>query len=876
MIIMQKLILFVLFLCLTMNIQADNKTYYTKEITSELPIIDGKIDDLVWETVDWGGDFIQHSPFEGQQPSQETKFKILYDQKNLYIAFRCFDTQPDSIVQRMSRRDGFEGDWIEINIDSYNDKRTAFSFTLCASGVKGDEMITNDGDNFDSSWDPIWYGKTSIDNNGWVAEMCIPLSQLRYSNKEEHIWGLQFTRRLYRKEERSIWKFIPRDASGWVNDFGELHGISGIEPQKQIEILPYAVAKVERFEKEEGNPFLTGKDAGFSFGVDGKIGVTSDLTLDFTVNPDFGQVEADPSEVNLSAFESYFAEKRPFFIEGKSIMNFQITGGNGGFSRDNLFYSRRIGRSPHYYPDTEDNEYVNQPDNTHILGAAKLSGRTKNGWSIGVLESVTTQEFAEIDNEGDRRMEKVEPVTNYFLGRLRKDFNQGNTLLGGMITSTYRDINSSQLEYLHKQAYTGGLDFTHQWKDKTYCFNFNSVFSNVQGTEEAILNTQESSLRYFQRPDASHVSIDSSLTQLSGWGGNIGFGKQAKGHWRYQGAVTWRSPGLELNDMGYLRKADQIMQSFWIGYNIWEPFSIFRSMNINANQWRGWDFSGKNIFDGGNINFNTSLKNYWSFGTGFNVQGNSISVSELRGGPSFKTPGGYSNWFNVSSDNRKMIRFNIGGWNYFGKDNYVNMNNFWAGITIHPHNALSISISPSYSYQGETVQYVEAVDFGSEKRYVMAKLKQHTLATSIRLNYNITPNLTVQYYGQPFISNGAYSEYKMITNPVAEKVNDRYYIYNDNQITYNSDDEVFEIDETNDGLYDYSIGKPDFKFLQFRSNLVLRWEYIPGSTLFIVWNQGRTSFPDYKNFNFQNEIGDMIDIQPHNIFLIKFTYMFRS
>ena len=405
----------------------EKKIYTTSRVSGAVPEIDGKLTDAAWEQVEWGGDFIQYQPSSGEAPAEPTQFKILYDDKNLYLAFKCYDKEPEKIVRRMSRRDGFEGDWIEVNIDSYFDHLTAFSFTLSASGVIGDEAITNNGNNWDSSWDPIWFAKTSIDQEGWTGEARIPLSQLRFANKEHHVWGLQLTRRYFRKEERSTWQHIPNDAPGWVHMFGELHGISGIKPQKQLEIAPYTLAKIERFEKEEGNPFVTGKDEALSVGVDGKIGITSDLTLDFTINPDFGQVEADPSQVNLSAFQVFFQERRPFFVEGRTILDYRLTRSawGGSFSSDRLFYSRRIGRSPQYFPSLEGNEYIDRPQNTSILGALKLTGKTKKGLSIGVVETVTAEEKAVIDHEGSRREVTVEPLTNYFVGRVQQDIKPG-------------------------------------------------------------------------------------------------------------------------------------------------------------------------------------------------------------------------------------------------------------------------------------------------------------------------------------------------------------------------------------------------------------------------------------------------------------------
>ena len=656
------LILIIMFLLMVSLYPSESKkkVYVTKPINPHPPVIDGKLDDPIWQNLKWGGDFTQREPKEGVPPTQQTAFKITYDNNNLYVGIRAYDTEPDKISRIMCRRDYFDGDWVEINIDSYHDLRTAFSFSVNAAGVKGDEAISNDGGNWDKSWDPIWYVKTHVDSKGWTAEMKIPFSQLRFANKKEHVWGLQFMRRLYRKNERSIWQFIPKKSAGYVHRFGELRGIMGIQPKRMVQLLPYSVGKLQTFEKEEGNPFSTGRSNNLMGGLDGKIGITNDLTLDFTVNPDFGQVEADPSEVNLTAFESYFDEKRPFFIEGRNILNFKITSGGNPYASDNLFYTRRIGRIPQHEPDLEDHEYMNFPDATTIIGALKLTGKTRKGLSIGILESVTAREHAEIDNLGDRRNQTVEPFTNYFVFRLQKDINQGKTIFGGMFTATNRSINDDHLDYLHKAAYTGGFDISHTWKKKTYYLSLNTVFSLVRGSKEAIYETQTSSRRYFQRPDATHVKLDPDRTSLSGHGGTFSIGKQGGKHWRYSTGITWRSPGLELNDAGYLRRADESMQWLWAQYRITDPFSIFNAVHLNFNQWTGWNFGGDSLYKGANINFYTQFKNQWGFGSGINVNLNELSHSLLRGGPSIKMPGGWSIWYNIHSNNTKKLNFSLG------------------------------------------------------------------------------------------------------------------------------------------------------------------------------------------------------------------------
>jgi len=759
-------------------------------------------------------------------------------------------------------------------LDSYFDHRTAFVFNVNAAGVKSDYLISENGDNLDSGWDPVWHANAHADENGWTAEMQIPLSQLRFGSQKEQVWGMQVWRFLHRKEELSGWQLIPKDASGLVHLHGELHGIQSVQSHRQIELLPYVVAQTERFETEEGNPFATGRDHKAEVGLDGKLAVTSDLTLNFTVNPDFGQVEADPSVVNLTTQEVYFDERRPFFIEGRNILNFQVMGGDGDFSRDNLFYSRRIGRPPQHDPDTEDHEFTLTPESTSILGAFKLTGKTRNGVSIGVMESLTAREVAEIDSNGERRNEVVEPFTSYFLGRLQKDWDQGNTIIGGMFTATNRKIEDPQLTFLHRDAYSGGIDFRRSWKDKTYVFSAKSLFSRVRGDSEAIQETQESSVHYFQRPDATHVAVDPSRTSLDGHGGTLSFGKEGDGRIRFSLGGTWRSPGLELNDVGFLRQADRIMQWSWAGYRVLEPFGIFRRLNINANQWRGWDFSGENLFDGGNVNGGAQFKNYWRFGTGVNRQGESLSTTVLRGGPALRRPGGWGNWLNLSTDSRKKLQFHVGGWNYWGGDDSRRHKEFWFGGTYRPSNALAISIEPSIGTDKQELQYVSTEEFGDQDRYILGYIDQKTVSITIRLNYSITPNLSIQYYGQPFISTGDYTQFKRVTEPRADTYGDRFQTYTDSEISYDADENEYLVDETGDGAVDYSFSNPNFNFRQFRSNLVLRWEYSPGSTLYVVWSQDRTSEVERGDFNFRRDMDDLFEVTPYNVFLVKFSRWF--
>jgi hypothetical protein len=855
----------------------ERKVYYTTSIEQNTtPEIDGILDDPAWNLVEWATDYRQTQPDDGADPTRSTAFKILYDAEHIYFAFRCYDPEPENIVRRMSRRDGFDGDWIEINIDSYFDKRTAFSFTVSASGVKGDEFVSDDGNNWDSNWNPIWYTKTHIDKDGWTAEMRIPLSQLRYGNKDAHVWGIQSTRRDFRADERSIWQWKPQSQSGWVSYFGELHGIKGIKPQKQIEIQPYVVTSASTFEKEVGNPFADGSDFTLDGGLDGKLGITSDLTLDFTVNPDFGQVEADPSALTLDGFQIFFPEKRPFFIENRNLFDYSYSQASTGgpFTQDNLFYSRRIGRAPQHYPNLEENEYADVPNNTSIIGAAKFSGKTKSGLAIGLLESITAEERATIDLGGDRRKEIVEPFSNYFVSRFTQDFRDGHTVLGGILTGVHRRLDGTGLEdQMHQSAISGGIDFKHWWNERTFYVEANGVFSRVAGSKGAIMRTQGSFEHYFQRPDAGHLSVDPNATDLTGWGGTAKIGK--RGNWSFEGGITMKSPKLELNDIGFMSEADQINHFLWSGYRWTKPFAIFRSLNLNYNHWARWDFDGRKLYQAWNVNTNMQLKNFWRAGTGLNIETLDLSNRALFGGPTLRKTPGIFHWLWVDTDSRKSVSFSFNIGNFFPFDpGAIDIQDYSVGMNIQPSNALKISLNPGYFINRREIQNVASVDHNDQVRYVVGAVDQRTLRMSVRLNYSITPNISLQYWGQPFISQGTYTDFKYITNPLAKRYTDRFHMYETDQIYFDESASTYFVDEDRDGTMDYDFGNPDFSFIQFRSNMVFRWEYTPGSELFFVWSQGGTNSGDPREGLFSDLRQNVFSDTLTNIFLVKLTYRF--
>ncbi len=838
----------------------------------EAPVINGEFDDRAWQQGIWEGGFVQHEPYEGRVPSQQTEFKVAYDDMNLYVAVRAIDSAPDSITSRMSRRDNGDGDMVFVIFDSYHDLRTGFVFGVSSAGVRFDMIFSNNGENEDPTWDPIWLAKARVHDWGWGAEMKIPFTQLRFKKNSSEVWGFEVVRQIFRYNEMSMWHPIPRTAPGIVHAMGELDGLQGIEPRKQLDLMPYGVAAVKTYEPEEGDPFADGTDSDFNLGLDGKIGVTNNLTLDFTINPDFGQVEADPSEVNLTAFETYFEEKRPFFIEGNSITSFNVGLGDGDVGNDNLFYSRRIGRRPHGYPDLEDEEYAKVPLFSRILGAAKLTGKTGKGLSVGIMEAVTAEMKARTLRSGQEQKEIVEPLTNYTLARVQKDFNKGNSILGAAATHTARRLEGTGIGWLHRNATTAGVDFTQFLGKRNYLVEASIYTSRVEGSTEAISRTQESSARYFQRPDADYVKYDSTRTTLSGAGGKLEIGKIG-GRWNFLFLGLFKSPGLELNDMGYLRQSDHMLGVLWTGYSFTEPFSIFRSLSLNNDIYLDSDFGGRLGGFGYEYNVNAQFKNYWrgGFGGGFNFR--QVSNGMLRGGPSMRLPNSARIHYRVTTDDRKAVSAGFFGFFRWGAESYQFVSSYEAELTVRPMNTLNISLLPGYMTVDSKLQYVARERMGDQSRYIFAQIDQKTLSLSLRINYNITPDLTIQYWGQPFVASGEYSEFKMITDPMAERFRHRYHLYDHDQITLR--DDYYEIDENGDMAADYRFDDPDFNVDEWLSNLVVRWEFLPGSTAYLVWSQTRDFYAPSGSFEVWENLDQLFTgKKATNTFLLKFSYRF--
>jgi len=837
------------------------RIYHTSRLSTEKPVIDGKLGDACWQIGEWSGDYTQWIPKEGAKPSQPTQLKIFYDDRNIYVAMRAFDSLPEKIIRRGGRRDEFTGDAAGICFDSYHDRRTGFEFDVTAAGQRVDLLITNPT-NIDFSWNAVWNAKTSKEDSAWTAELQIPLSQLRYSKDSVQVWGLHAWRWIDRLQQESDWELQSSTGPGMLYLFGELHGINGLPKSRRIEVLPYMRGKLKTFKAEQFNPFAnTGRNWVGNAGLDAKIGITSNFTADVTVNPDFGQVESDPSVMNLTAFEPFYEEKRPFFLEGKNIFSYE-------FDNSSLFYSRRIGRSPSFYPGLGNNEFMHYPDNTPILGAVKLSGKTAKGFSLGILQSLTASGEARIDSLGKRRTLNVEPLTNYAVVRALQDFKQGNTVLGGIFTSTNRFLNAPQLNFMNRNAYTGGLDLLHQWNDKEFYLDAKLVGSSINGSHEAIAGLQQSPARYYQRPDIRYAGLDTSLSQLSGYGGSIRMGKGSKGLWRYSTELIWRSPGLDLNDMGFMQMADVIKQKNSINRFVNKPVSIFRTYNISLSETNNWDFGMRYLSSGASFNAYFEFLNKWAVNSSVSYTSNSLDTRILRGGDAMLLPSTWYENFYIRTDPSKKLFYELFtdlSASAYGSAQHYSLQ---PSIRYTPFNTLKLATSFNYSGNRNDLQYIStASDKGSD--YILGKIDQQSLGLTFRVDYNITPELSLQYYGSPFVTVGKYSEFKKVTDPKAKNYPGRF----SNLFPVLNSNNNYEVSGNSNGV-DYTFGNPNFDFSQFRSNMVFRWEYRRGAQFYLVWSQERTAFVQPGDNVLREGLAGIKSIYPGNIFLAKLNYWF--
>jgi hypothetical protein len=864
--------------------------------------LDGILDEGAWALAEPATAFTQLDPFEGEGGSEETRVFILYDDEALYVGAILSDRSP--VSTRLGRRDGWmmDTDWLTISLDSYNDHRTGFKFQVNPSGVRGDEALSAGQDRHgDSSWDPVWETATQVTDQGWTAELRIPLSQLRFRNAEEQLWGIQITRDIARNREKQLFSFTPKDEASGIARYGHLEGIHDLQRPRGLELLPYVQSRAEFMPVHQDedvafeNPYRDGSDFFYGAGLDLKYRLSSNLTLAATVNPDFGQVEVDPAVVNLTAFETRFEEKRPFFVEGAGIFSFGEGGGGGpgggggrrmfggggppGGGPTQLLYSRRIGDAP---PGDTPSEavYDKLPDATTIIGAAKLTGQTAGGWSLGLLEAVTGREMAEFTDESGRAGEaEVAPRTNYLVARLRKDFRQGRSAIGGIATAVNRDLSDEVLASdLRSSAYTGGMDFFHEWADRTWSLTGQFAGSRIAGRPEVIEDAQSSSARYFQRPDAHHIELDPDATSLTGYTGSLELTKQAGLHWRGGVELNATSPGFEVNDLGFQRDADRREAEFRLGYQENRPGERFRRWDVSARPSFAWNFNGDRLDTSLQLRSSFTFLNYWSIRPSYGRSFESMDDRLTRGGPLAKKPAGHQVSFNLNSDFSKpytaMASFRREWDAAGGKESSYSLN-----LGIKPAGTWELSLGPRISFNSSVAQYVDDIQdpvaaetFGA--RYVFAELEQTTLSMETRLNVTFTPDLSLELFAQPFIASGDYGTLKELRSPGTFEF-DRYGIDVGEVLTDEDGDHV--VDPDGGGPAEsFTIGNKDFNRTSLRGTGVLRWEWRPGSTLFLVWQQSRSKREDYGDFDLGRDAGNLFEGEAQNIFMIKATYWLGS
>lgn len=837
------------------------RVYQTVRLEGAPPAIDGRLDDEAWKQGEWAGDYTQQIPTEGAPPSQATELKILYDDKHVYFAIRAYD-DPAKVHRYPGRRDAFTGDIVGVCFDSYNDKRTGFEFDLTAGGSKIDLILGNGETEWDTTWDPVWDGKVGHDEKGWTAEFRVPLNQLRYGPQDEHVWGLHAWRWIDRNGEEVQWQLIPRQNTGRMYQLGELHGIRGLPRPRHVELLPHTVGKVS------SGPSVpdSGTDATGAVGLDAKVGLTSNFTLDATVNPDFGQVEADPSVVNLTAYETFYEEKRPFFLEGRKILAFEVE------EQDQLFYSRRIGAPPSWSPPLAPGETASLPDSTTILGAFKVTGKTDGGVSVAALQAFTQKETVSVTSPIGRRDAVVEPFGSYTVGRLHKDWDKGNTSLGGMVTSTHRWASDPSLAFLPTQATTGGLDFTRYFADRSWVLEASGVFSHVRGDRQAIQALQTNAAHYYQRPGASHLGVDPNRTSLSGHGGAARFGRSDTSRLRLLDHFHWYSPGLDLNEVGYLRQADLIANQVFLGWSETTPKGIFRSYSVQLAREDQWDFGGLETRSATEIEASGQFKNKWQAEAQFAYE-DVVDTRMLRGGPALRWHDFFEASLSGHTDPSRRVSASLQGEQSRARDDDSRASEVSGHLNLRLSNRLSLSGSASYERLLDNLQYVATAEADDDARWVLGRIDQDTWSFTFRVNVSITPELTVQYYGSPFIGTGRYTAFKKATDTLAQANQARFHLYRPDEIAYGPEENAYRVTEAGGGP-SYSFANPDFSFRQFRSNLVARWEWKPGSSMYVVWSQGRTGYAPSWNASLRDNWTELWRERPDNVFLVKLSYWF--
>ena len=831
------------------------------------PRIDGNLDDSAWSAAVPIADFVQKNPIEGGQPSERTEVRIIHDDDALYIGARMYRANPRAIRRSVTRRDGdSDAEVLTISLDTYYDRRTAYSFAVTSGGVRKDFYHSTDFEDFgvEFQFDPVWLAKVRVDSLGWTAEMRIPFSQLRFTAKPEQIWGLEIKRTMPDRHEEDYWELIPKSAAGYASRFGTLRGIAGIRPSRRVELVPYVAGGLTFQPTNPLDPFNQ-KTQGRA-GADLKMGLGSNLTLDATVNPDFGQVEADPAEVNLSAFETFFDERRPFFIEGSE----NLTGRGLSFlGRPTYFYSRRIGARPHGDPA---GDFVDRPNNTTILGAAKVTGRLASGLTIGALASATPREWAQTYDTATGRLGRVavEAPATFGVIRLQQEMGKQHSTLGWTLTGVGRRVDSAGgLDtVLDRQAFAGGTDWRVRFEEGKYEFTGWAGFSRVDGDAGSIARLQQASAHYFQRPDQTHLTYDPTRTSLSGYTASVRGDKNAGRYTLWGIQVSTRSPGFEINDLGQMRRADAIDFNADFQLRDTKPHRLFQYWQVGHSINGSYDFAGARQPTHLGENINLVLHSFHSINFQTIFTPRALSDEQTRGGPLMATP---REWrWKLQVANQAQARLNWSSSATYANDEadgwYYQLQ---GAFLLRAAPRWQAQISPQYTRYVDTRQYVTTTaggpvaTFGS--RYVFGAIEWGIVSTQFRLNYAFTPDLTLEAYVEPFAASGRYFNFGEL--PAPRSLDLRRYGTNGTSITRTADSVV-----VTDGTQRFPVANPDFNNLSFRSNLVLRWEWARGSTLYLIWQQNRAATTPSGNLVRLGSLWDAATAEGENFLALKISY----
>ena len=853
---------------------AYKRVYQVTKISDKRPVIDGRLDEDFWQTQgEWSDVFVQVAPRERHPSTSPTWMKVLYDNLYIYVGVYCKESEPDRIIRFIGNRDDNSlGDLISVAFDTYHDYRAAPEFNINAGGNKTDLIVT-DKLSVNRSWNAVWEGRTFVDkaDSSWTAELSIPFSQLRYSQlSNEGIWGLHVRRVIRYKNETQNWSLVPLKNNGHVFSFGEMHGMDSLPKPRNMEFLPYVMGKYRSEPKIDGSPYQKGDRWDGNIGLDAKFGL-SDFTLDMTINPDFGQIELDPSVMNLTAYETFYDEKRPFFLEGKHILDFSSDG-------DMMFYTRRIGAAPSMMPVVDNvTSFVETKGNVPIIGALKLTGTNRHGVTIGVVQSVTAGSSAKVLTDGKESRQVVEPLTNYTVARVQKNW-KGNILLGGMLTSVNRALNEPYLEdAMVRNAFTAGIDYTQYFNNRLYYVDAKGMFSSLNGSNTAITMRQMNSVHYYQRLSATdYLGVDRNSRSLNGTSGYVEAGRKGNSKWSFSEKFTWVSPGFDLNDIGYLRQADTYGNTTSLQFRQTDAWKIFRSNTITLSQENSWNYGGDALNNGITLGWIAMFLNRYEFNISQVYGWTWLDTRQLRGGPDmlydpyFRTTAS----FNTDKAKRVMLRFDYTG--DHNTDGYNNYNTISPGLSFRLGNHVHLTGQFNYSWNEDNLQYVGSFlpagpgQVARPSVYVLGHMKQKTYGLTINLQANITPDISIQFYGSPFTSVATFDNFKEAADTKSKEYYERFNDYAPGNVMFK--DGMYTINSPS-GMVRFA--NPDFSFNEFRSNLVARWEYMPGSTLYLVWEHRMSNSNNRYVSGWGDNLDHMFGLPATNTFMAKLNFWFN-